>query len=329
MSNFNRILLKFGYGTLIAPSAFVPVIMWFETTKLQAYLQEWRLFQDNYNRVIGESDGIIMIAIVKKRVNRIYRSIIVFLLITGVAISWSSSTISNVYVVVCTIKSISIMVFIAGFWFVGAIVIEATIDGYKKKLQMELDRHDSFRFGARSIEDYRLLWLQMSRLVHGVGDYMSATVTFCIFHTTVVVVLSVYALAVWGATLVRLRRYEALASALVALLCNATFLYVYCDCGYSQTKKCVDSVILLILKLKSLARWTTSNYIQITLFLNAVNQYQPNVNVIGFYEINRGLLGSILSLLLTYLIVLIQLNSSFTMPSPVEDNNNNNNNTIH
>lgn len=27
------------------------------------------------------------------------------------------------------------MVFIAGFWFVGAIVIEATIDGYKKKLQ--------------------------------------------------------------------------------------------------------------------------------------------------------------------------------------------------
>jgi hypothetical protein len=100
-----------------------------------------------------------------------------------------------------------------------------------------LDKHDSFRFGARSIEDYRLLWLQMSRLVHGVGDYMSATVTFCIFHTTVVVVLSVYALAVWGATLAKLRRYEALASALVALLCNATFLYVYCDCGYSQTKK--------------------------------------------------------------------------------------------
>lgn len=32
---------------------------------------------------------------------------------------------------------------------------------------------------------------------------------------------------------------------------------------------------------------------QITLFLNAVNQYQPNVNVIGFYEINRGLLGSV------------------------------------
>ncbi|CAH1724158.1 unnamed protein product [Aphis gossypii] len=322
MSNFNRILLKLGYATLVAPSAIVPVIMWFETVKLQEYLQEWRQFQDNYNRVIGESDGTFRIAIVKKRVNRIYQSILLFLLITGVAILWSPSTISDVFVLVCTIKSISTMVFITGFWFVGAIVIEATIDGYKKKLQTDLDGQDGLRFSARSIEDYRLLWLQMSRLVHGVGDYMSATVTFCIFHTTVVVVLSVYALAVWGATLVRLRRYEALASALVALACNATSLYVYCDCGYSQTKKCVDNVILLILKLKSSARWTTSNYIQITLFLNAVNQYQPNVNVIGFYEINRGLLGSILSLLLTYLIVLIQLNSSFTTPSTVEDNNN-------
>ncbi|XP_060879007.1 gustatory and odorant receptor 24 [Metopolophium dirhodum] len=323
MTNFNRILLNFACATLVAPSAVVPVIMWFETTKLQAYLHEWRLFQANYNRVVGDSDGTAMIAIVEKRVNRIYRSILVFLSITGVAISsYSSSTMSDVFVLVCAIKSISIMVFIAGFWFVGAIVIEATIDGYKKKLQTDLDGHVDFRFSARSIEDYRLLWLQMSRLVHGVGDYMSATVTFCIFHTTVTVILSVYALGVWGATLVTLRRYEALASAAVALVCNATSLYIYCDCGYSQTTKCVDSVILLILKMKSSTRWTNSNYIQITLFLNAVNQYQPNVNVIGFYEINRRLLGSILSLLLTYLIVLVQLNSSFTTPSSAEQDYN-------
>lgn len=45
MSNFNRILLKLGYATLVAPSAIVPVIMWFETVKLQAYLHEWRQFQ--------------------------------------------------------------------------------------------------------------------------------------------------------------------------------------------------------------------------------------------------------------------------------------------
>ncbi|XP_029343507.1 gustatory and odorant receptor 24 isoform X2 [Acyrthosiphon pisum] len=74
--------------------------------------------------------------------------------------------------------------------------------------------------------------------------------------------------------------------------------------------------------MKSSTRWTNSNYIQITLFLNAINQYQPNVNVIGFYEINRGLLGSILSLLLTYLIVLVQLNSSFTTPSSAEQDYN-------
>ncbi|CAI6351928.1 unnamed protein product [Macrosiphum euphorbiae] len=74
--------------------------------------------------------------------------------------------------------------------------------------------------------------------------------------------------------------------------------------------------------MKSSTRWTNSNYIQITLFLNAINQYQPNVNVIGFYEINRGLLGSILSLLLTYLIVLVQLNSSFTTPSSEEQDYN-------
>ncbi|KAL4143621.1 hypothetical protein QTP88_005933 [Uroleucon formosanum] len=296
--------------------------MWFETTKIQKYLHEWRLFQDNYNRVVGVSDGTAMMEIVKKRVNRIYRSMLVLLSIIGVAISYSSSIGSDIFVIVCAMKSISIMVFIVGFWFVGRIVVEATIDGYKKKLQTDLDGHVDFRFGARSIEDYRLLWLQMSQLVHGSGDYMSATVTFCIFHTTVTVILSVYALGVWGATLVTLRRYEALAFAAVALVCNATSLYIYCDCGYSQTKKCVDNVILLILKMKSSMRWSNSNYIQIILFLNAINQYQPDVNVIGFYEINRGLLGSILSLLLTYLIVLVQLNSSFTTPSTAKQDYN-------
>jgi len=45
MTNFNRILLNFAYATLVAPSAVVPVIMWFETTKIQKYLHEWRLFQ--------------------------------------------------------------------------------------------------------------------------------------------------------------------------------------------------------------------------------------------------------------------------------------------
>ncbi|XP_022166914.1 gustatory and odorant receptor 63a isoform X1 [Myzus persicae] len=235
MSNFNRILLNFGYVTLVAPSAVVPVIMWFETTKLQAYLHEWRLFQDNYDRVVGNSVGT---ATVEKRVNRIYRSIIVTLSIAGVAISYLSSTASNVLVLVCAIKSLSIMVFVAGFWLVGAIVIEATIDGYKRKIQTDLDGNVmDFGLAARSVEDYRLLWLQMSRLVHGAGHYMSATVTFCIFHTTVAVVLSVYALAVWGATLVALRRYEPLACAAVALVCNATSLYVYCDRGYSQTRK--------------------------------------------------------------------------------------------
>ncbi|XP_025419974.1 uncharacterized protein LOC112690227 isoform X2 [Sipha flava] len=222
MSDFNCLLMGFSYITFFSPSLVVPILMWFETSKLQAYLHEWQVFQENYNRVIGRSDEAV--TLVERRVNGIFRSILALLSIVGVTFAWTSA-LNDVPALVCAMKSISTVALITGFWSVGTKAIAIINENYRKKLQM-----------------------------------------------------------------------------------------------------CVDNVVFLILKMKSSMTWQKSNYIQITLFLNAVNQYPPKVNVLGFYEINRGLFGSILSLLVTYLIVLVQLNSSFA-PAP-SSNGFNNNNTL-
>lgn len=64
---------------------------------------------------------------------------------------------------------------------------------------------------------------------------MSATMTFCVLYTTTAVTLSVYVLIVWGMTLITLTRYKELALVGAVLIANATSLYVYCDCGHSQS----------------------------------------------------------------------------------------------
>lgn len=90
---------------------------------------------------------------------------------------------------------------------------------------------------AHAIEDYRLLWVQMSKLIHDAGSYMSGTMTFCIFYTTIVVIYTIYILAVWGIIMIKLSFYKLLALTLAVLVCNGLSLYIYCDGGYSQTKK--------------------------------------------------------------------------------------------
>ncbi|VVC25971.1 Hypothetical protein CINCED_3A007717 [Cinara cedri] len=45
VTDFNRALLSFAGAAFLAPSLIVPAVMWFETDKLQAYLQEWQRFQ--------------------------------------------------------------------------------------------------------------------------------------------------------------------------------------------------------------------------------------------------------------------------------------------
>ncbi|XP_025419973.1 gustatory and odorant receptor 24-like isoform X1 [Sipha flava] len=318
MSDFNCLLMGFSYITFFSPSLVVPILMWFETSKLQAYLHEWQVFQENYNRVIGRSDEAV--TLVERRVNGIFRSILALLSIVGVTFAWTSA-LNDVPALVCAMKSISTVALITGFWSVGTKAIAIINENYRKKLQMETGA-----LHAHQIEDYRLLWIRTSGLVRESGDHMPATMTFCVLYTAAAVTLSVYVLAVWGVTLVALARYEELALVGAVLVGNAASLYVYCDCGHSRSGNCVDNVVFLILKMKSSMTWQKSNYIQITLFLNAVNQYPPKVNVLGFYEINRGLFGSILSLLVTYLIVLVQLNSSFA-PAP-SSNGFNNNNTL-
>lgn len=109
-----------------------------------------------------------MMGIIEKRVNRIYRSILVLLSVIGVAISYSSSIGSDIFVIVCAMKSISIMVFIAGFWFVGRIVVEGTIDGYKKKLQtvkitnliviLSIGRYLYVKYSDKTVENIFLLF---------------------------------------------------------------------------------------------------------------------------------------------------------------------------
>ncbi|XP_065215774.1 uncharacterized protein LOC135842305 [Planococcus citri] len=81
--------------------------------------------------------------------------------------------------------------------------------------------------------------------------------------------------------------------------------------------QCSERIPELIVEMKSkLLNFKNDNTISIKLFLYAVTDYKPTVNILGYFEINRPLFGSvffilqIISVLVTYMIVLVQFGSS-------------------
>ncbi|XP_050430601.1 gustatory and odorant receptor 63a-like [Adelges cooleyi] len=229
-SRFNKALLVFAKSTFFAaPSLIVPVIMWFETSKLEMYLQEWADFQIRYSNLIGNSS---ISKTIRVQVIQLFRSILIILIAFGTTLMLTT-TKTNFLQLFCTMKSVSTMAYITTFWFVSTKIIIETTEEFKNKLQTDIKNP----IYAATIEEYRLLWIHMSKLIRESGYVISGTMSFCIFYTTIFAILTVYVLTVWGSKLVEQKDYTTLILAFAACIVNTMSLYIYCNSGYKQTKK--------------------------------------------------------------------------------------------
>nr|ALV87611.1 gustatory receptor 2 [Drosicha corpulenta] len=106
------------------------------------------------------------------------------------------------------------------------------------------------------------------------------------------------------------REYFHLFIRIFDLIYMLALVFTYCNCAYNVADECTDGMVKIILKLESPLLNDTTYECKINMFLLTVNEFGPAVNLAGFFNINRILFGSIVSVLITYLVIIIQLKSS-------------------
>lgn len=144
---------------------------------------------------------------------------------------------------------------------------------------------------AAMVADYRSLWLQLSKLTRDTGNATCYTFTFINLYLFFVITLSIYGLMAqlsegFGVKDVGL---------MVTAFCSVCLLFFICDEGHNASfnVKTIFQKKILMVELS----WMNSDAtVEINMFLRATEMNHSNINLGGFFDVNRNLFKSVSSL---------------------------------
>ncbi|KAL7037949.1 hypothetical protein ACKWTF_009409 [Chironomus riparius] len=161
------------------------------------------------------------------------------------------------------------------------------------------------------VADYRALWLQLSKITRHTGTSVCYTFTFISLYLFFIITLSVYGLMSqvsegFGVKDIGLT---------ITALCNVCLLFFICDEGHNaafNVKTIFQKKILMV----ELSWMNSDAQVEINMFLRATEMNQANINLGGFFDVNRTLFKSLLATMVTYLVVLLQFQISIPLEEP-------------
>lgn len=141
------------------------------------------------------------------------------------------------------------------------------------------------------VADYRSMWLRLSKLTRETGNATCYTFTFINLYLFFVITLSIYGLMAqlsegFGVKDIGL---------MVTAFCSVCLLFFICDEGHNASfnVKTIFQKKILMVELS----WMNSDAtVEINMFLRATEMNKANINLGGFFDVNRNLFKSVRSL---------------------------------
>lgn len=162
------------------------------------------------------------------------------------------------------------------------------------------------------VADCRALWLRLSRLARDTGTSLCYTFIFITVYIFFVITLSTYGLMSniskgFGMKDIGLALTAAFSICLLFFICDgAHFATYHIKTNFQKTLMMVE-----------LSWMNTDAQTEINMFLRATEMNPSNINLGGFFDVNRTLFKSLLSTMVTYLVVLLQFQISLPDEEPV------------
>jgi gustatory receptor len=138
------------------------------------------------------------------------------------------------------------------------------------------------------VADYRSLWLRLSKLTRDTGNATCYTFTFINLYLFFVITLSIYGLL---AQISEGFGVKDIGLAITAFS-SVFLLFFICDVGHNASfnvKKIFQKKILMV----ELSWMNSDATIELNMFLRATEINQANINLGGFFDVNRTLFKSV------------------------------------
>ncbi|KDR21836.1 hypothetical protein L798_03483 [Zootermopsis nevadensis] len=161
------------------------------------------------------------------------------------------------------------------------------------------------RYTAQSIGQYRILWLRLSQLVSRSGGAMEKT--SCLFFAVhlFIMTMSLYGF-LYGITSMTEIPVQSIGMGIASAIAGSAYFRV-CNAAHKVHLN-VKTEIKEQLKFVMSSRERQDVLIEVNAFLNTISSNPPVISVAGFFDVNREMLRSHASTVVTYMIVLLQFN---------------------
>lgn len=162
------------------------------------------------------------------------------------------------------------------------------------------------------VADFRSLWLRLSKLARDTGTATSYTFTFITLYMFFIITISIYGLMSqlsegFGVKDIGLT---------VTAFCSVALLFVICDEAHYAAHN-VRTNFQKKLLMVELSWMNTDAQTEINMFLRATEMNPSDINLGGYFDVNRNLFKSLLTTMVTYLVVLLQFQISIPDESVV------------
>lgn len=155
------------------------------------------------------------------------------------------------------------------------------------------------------VAEFRSLWLRLSKLARDTGIATSYTFTFISLYMFFIITISIYGLMS--------KLSEGFGIKDIGLTVTAStscyLLFVICDEGHFSAHNIRTNFQKKLLMVE-LSWMNTDAQTEINMFLRATEMNPSNLNLGGYFDVNRNLFKSLLTTMVTYLVVLLQFQIS-------------------
>lgn len=158
---------------------------------------------------------------------------------------------------------------------------------------------------AAMVANYRALWLRLSKIARDTGTSTCYTFTFINLYLFFIITLSIYGLMSQLSDGFGIKDI----GLFVTASCSIFLLFFICDEAHSASQH-VRTNFQKKLLMAELSWMNTDAQTEINMFLRATEMNPSNINLGGFFDVNRNLFKSLLTTMVTYLVVLLQFQIS-------------------
>ncbi|XP_065076024.1 gustatory and odorant receptor 24-like [Ochlerotatus camptorhynchus] len=292
---FEEAVIAYLFIVNILPVLIIP-LMWYETRKVSNLLNQWVDFEAMYRRTAGRDLELdfktkaLLIAVLLPALSCL-----------AVIITHVTMVEFQLFQVIpyCILDTLTYMM--GGYWYMACETLSITANILAEDFQRAL-RHVG---PAAMVSEYRSLWLRLSKLARDTGFSTCYTFTFLCLYLFFIITLSIYGLMSqisegFGIKDIGLA---------VTAFCSVGLLFFICDEAHYASFN-VRTKFQKKLLMAELSWMNSDAQTEVNMFLRATEMNPSNINLGGFFDVNRTLFKSLLATMVTYLVVLLQFQIS-------------------